>query len=142
MAWKERGLDRVAGLATELMADAVPRPPVEALTFVPGDGDRVGWRGANPAEELAGRLGARWELPVERLLARARNVRPQRGLTRAARQSNVGSAFRAVGRVPRSVGVVDDVYTTGATAGAVACELRRAGAKAVHVIAFARAVRR
>jgi predicted amidophosphoribosyltransferase len=142
VAWKERGLVRVAGLAAELLADAVPKPPVAALTFVPGDGDRVGWRGANPAEELATRLGALWELPVERFLARARHVRPQRGLTRAARRANVGSAFRAVGRVPRSVGVVDDVYTTGATAGAVARELRRAGARTVHVVAFARAVRR
>ena len=142
VAWKERGLGRVAGLAAELVADSVPRPPVDALTFVPGDGDRVGWRGANPAEELAGRLGARWELPVERFLSRVRHVRPQRGLTRAARRSNVGSAFRAIGHVPRSVGVVDDVYTTGATVDAAARELRRAGARAVHVIAFARAVRR
>jgi predicted amidophosphoribosyltransferase len=39
------------------------------------------------------------------------------------------------------VAVVDDVYTTGATAGAAARELRRAGAKAVHVVSFARAVR-
>jgi predicted amidophosphoribosyltransferase len=39
------------------------------------------------------------------------------------------------------VAVVDDVYTTGATAGAAARELRRAGANAVHVVSFARAVR-
>ncbi len=67
---------------------------------------------------------------------------PSAGLTRAARRANVGSAFRAVGRVPRSVGVVDDVYTTGATADAAARELRRAGARARARDAFARAVRR
>jgi predicted amidophosphoribosyltransferase len=39
------------------------------------------------------------------------------------------------------VAVIDDVYTTGATLGAVATELRRAGARAVYVASFARAVR-
>jgi predicted amidophosphoribosyltransferase len=141
-AWKERGLGRVAGLAAGLVADTVPRPPVDVLAFVPGEGDRVGWRGANPAEELARALALRWELPAERLLGRARRIRPQRGLTRSARRANVHSAFRAVGRSPRTVALVDDVYTTGATVGAAARELRRSGARAVHVVTFARTVRR
>ena len=34
------------------------------------------------------------------------------------------------GTSPKAVGLVDDVYTTGATAGAAATELRRAGARA------------
>ncbi|MET0939170.1 MAG: ComF family protein, partial [Gaiellaceae bacterium] len=42
---------------------------------------------------------------------------------------------------PRSVGLIDDVYTTGATVGAAARELRRAGARTVHVVTFARVVR-
>jgi predicted amidophosphoribosyltransferase len=141
-AWKERGLSRVAGLAAGLVADTVPRPPVDGLAFVPGEGDRVGWRGANPAEELARALALRWGLQVEPLLARARRVRPQRGLTRPARRANVRSAFRAVGRAPTAVALVDDVYTTGATVGSAARELRRAGARAVHVVTFARTVRR
>jgi predicted amidophosphoribosyltransferase len=141
-AWKERGLGRVAALAAELVADAVPRPRVDALAFVPGEGDRVGWRGANPAEELARALAAVWGLPVEPLLVRTRRVRPQRGLPRNERRANVRSAFRAVGEAPRSMALVDDVYTTGATVGSAATELRRAGARAVHVVTFARTVRR
>jgi predicted amidophosphoribosyltransferase len=39
------------------------------------------------------------------------------------------------------VGVVDDVYTSGATANAAASALRKAGARRVEVITFARAVR-
>jgi predicted amidophosphoribosyltransferase len=140
-AWKERGIGRVAGLAAELVAATVPRPPVEGLAFVPGEGDRVGWRGVNTAEELASALSRRWALPVASLLARTRRVRPQRGLSRSDRRANIRAAFRPCGDPPRAVGLVDDVYTTGATVGAAARELRRAGARAVHVVTFARAVR-
>jgi predicted amidophosphoribosyltransferase len=38
--------------------------------------------------------------------------------------------------------VIDDVYTTGATAAAAATALRKAGARHVDAIAFARALRR
>ncbi len=141
VAWKERGIGRVAGLAADLVTETVPSPPVDALAFVPGEGDRVGWRGANPAEELARALGRRWELPVERLLERARRARPQRGLTRSERRANIRAAFRARASSPQAVCLVDDVYTTGATVGAAARELRRAGARVVHVVTFARAVR-
>ena len=140
-AWKERGIGRVAGVAAGLVAEVVPAPPVQALAFVPGEGDRVGWRGANPAAELAGALAGRWALPVERLLERTRRARPQRGLSREERRANVRAAFRARGAAPAAVCLVDDVYTTGATAGAAARELRRAGARAVHVVTFARAIR-
>lgn len=140
-AWKERGLRRAGTLAAELVAETVPRPPVEALTFVPGEGDRVAWRGLNTAEELAHSLAGRWKLPVEPLLERVRSARPQRGLPRKARAANVRGSFRARGRVPVAVALVDDVYTTGATAAAAARELKRLGARSVHVVAFARAIR-
>jgi predicted amidophosphoribosyltransferase len=42
---------------------------------------------------------------------------------------------------PRRVAVVDDVFTTGATATAAARSLRAAGAEAVDVVTFARVVR-
>ncbi|HSK17231.1 MAG TPA: double zinc ribbon domain-containing protein [Gaiellaceae bacterium] len=141
-AWKERGLRRAAVLAADLVEDVAPRPAVDALAWVPGDGDRIGWRGGNPAEELARALAARWELPAAALLRRDRVVRPQRGLPRAERRANVRDAFRAAGETPRAVGLVDDVYTTGATTAAAAAALRRGGSRAVHVVAFARTVRR
>ena len=40
-----------------------------------------------------------------------------------------------------AVGIVDDVYTSGATANAAASGLRKAGARRVEVVTFARAVR-
>jgi predicted amidophosphoribosyltransferase len=141
-AWKLRGLRRFGAVAAELVTEVVPRPSVEVLTFVPGEGDRVAWRGLNTAEELARALATRWRLPVEPLLERARSARPQRGLSQKARAANVRGSFRARGAVPAAVALVDDVYTTGATAAAAARELKREGAGAVHVIAFARTIRR
>jgi predicted amidophosphoribosyltransferase len=139
--WKERGHRRLGDLFAALVTDVVERPPVELVTFVPGDRDRGLWRGQNSAETLARLVGARWGLPAEPLLERKRHVPPQRGLSRGQRRLNVRGVFCATG-APASVALVDDVYTTGATVAAAASELRRAGARAVYVATFARAVRR
>jgi predicted amidophosphoribosyltransferase len=140
-AWKERGLRRLAALAAELVVEAVPRPDVATLCFVPPDGDRSLRRGHHPAERLARELGRRWELPVAPLLRRARTVRRQRGLPLAERRRNVAGAFAPVGRAPSRVVLVDDVYTSGATANAAASALRKAGARQVQVVTFARVIR-
>lgn len=141
-AWKERGLRRLGRVFAEVLADVVPCPSVEVVTFVPGDRDRVLQRGQNAAEALARLVALEWDLPVEALLLRTRRVRRQRGLPRSERRQNVRGAFTAANDAPASVAVIDDVYTTGATVDAAATELRRAGARAVHVVTFARAVRR
>ena len=139
--WKERGLRRLVTLAADLVSEAVPRPEVAALCFVPPDGDRSLRRGHHPAERLARELGRLWDLPVEPLVRRARPVARQRGLPLAERRRNVAGAFVAAGRAPASVAVVDDVYTSGATAASAASALRKAGARRVEVVTFARAIR-
>lgn len=75
------------------------------------------------------------------LAARTRALPRQRGLPLAERRRNVAGAFRPGARVPPAVGLVDDVYTSGATAAAVAVALRRGGARRVEVVTLARAVR-
>jgi predicted amidophosphoribosyltransferase len=139
--WKDRGLRGLAALAADVVAAEVERPAVDALAFVPADGDRSLGRGHHPAERLALELGERWQLPVLRLLGRRRHVRPQRGLPLAERRANVRRAFAAADRVPARLALVDDVYTTGATAGSAASALRQAGARRVEVVTFARTVR-
>ncbi|MFN2470661.1 MAG: double zinc ribbon domain-containing protein [Gaiellaceae bacterium] len=139
--WKERGHRRLALRAAELVAECVRRPDVAALAYVPGDLDRALRRGHHPAERLARALGARWELPVLNVLAREEGRQRQRGLRLAERRRNLRGAFRATRGVPGRVSLVDDVYTTGATAAEAASALRKAGARRVEVVTFARAVR-
>jgi predicted amidophosphoribosyltransferase len=139
-AWKERGLRGLASAAADLMVEVLP-PPRGTLTFVPADGDRWLERGHHPAERLAGELSRRWDLPASKLLVRTGRSRRQRGLPLAERRRNVSGAFRATRSVPPSVVLVDDVYTTGSTATAAASALRKGGARDVHVVALARAVR-
>jgi predicted amidophosphoribosyltransferase len=141
-AWKERGLGRIARLAADVIAEVVPRPRAGALTWIPGDADRSRWRGVNTAEGLARELADRWGLPVLPLLRRTRQVPRQRGLSRSARRANVREAFLSARAPSGAVALIDDVYTTGATAAAASAALKRAGARAVHVVTFARAVRR
>jgi ComF family protein len=140
-AWKERGLRRLVAWAAELVVEVVPRPDADALTFTPADRDRRLKRGHHAAEALALELARRWDIPSEQLLLRPRAARRQRGLDQQARRRNVRGAFAASRRGPRSVVLVDDVYTTGATANAAASALRRAGARRVEVVTFARAIR-
>jgi predicted amidophosphoribosyltransferase len=140
-AWKEHGLRGLSQEAGALVAEVVSRPRAYTITFVPPDADRALKRGHHPAEALARALEPHWQLPAVPLLERTRPAPPQRGLGLAARRRNVRGAFEARERVPTRVVLIDDVYTSGATAAAAASALRRAGARRVEVITFARAVR-
>ena len=140
-AWKERGQRTLARVAAEIVDSVVARRDAYTLTFVPADGIRYLERGHNPAQRLASGLGERWNLPVVTLLRRRPGVARQRGLTLPERRRNVRGLFEATRPAPRAVVLVDDVYTSGATVSAAATALRKAGARRVEVVTFARAVR-
>ena len=140
-AWKERGQRRLAREAAGLVVETLSRPDVTALAFVPADPERALERGHRPAEALARELGRAWELPVQPLVRRTRSVERQRGLGLAQRRRNVRGAFASARASPARVCLVDDVYTSGATAAAAASALRRGGARRVEVVTLARAVR-
>lgn len=140
-AWKERGLRRLAAWAAAVVADLVEPPAARCLSFVPADGDRWLRRGHHPAEQLARELAAAWGIGLEPLLVRVRGSPRQRELTRTERRRNVAAAFAASGPVPARVVLVDDVYTTGATATAAASALRKAGAREIEIVTFARTIR-
>lgn len=121
----------------------MPRPVVDVIAYIPPDPSRSLRRGRHPAEQLAAELGRRWHLPVEALLVRAGQARVSRQalLSRDDRLRNVRDVFASRAPYAGRVALVDDVYTTGATATAAASALRKSGAASVEVITFARTVR-
>lgn len=76
------------------------------------------------------------------LLRRTGERRPQAGLPISVRERNVRGAFaaRRGARAPAHVLLVDDVYTSGATAAACSRTLKMAGAEHIVVLTVARAV--
>ena len=139
-AWKERALRRLAAGAVSVVIEVVPPPKADVVTFIPPDPDRELKRGHHPPRQLAEQLARRWELQLATPLRR-RAARRQRGLSRAERRRNVAGVFSAKGAVPRSFVLIDDVFTSGATVNAAASALRKAGARRVEVVTFARVVR-
>jgi ComF family protein len=76
-------------------------------------------------------------------LSRSRWTEPQTNLRRTERRKNIKGAFSL--RYPekikgRKILLVDDVFTTGATANECARVLTKAGAEFVDVLTLARAV--
>lgn len=140
-SWKERGLRGLARWAAETVAETLPCPDADCLVFIPGDRERRLKRGHHAAERLARELEMAWDLPVEPLLVRSGGATRQRGLSRADRRKNVASVFRATDSAPDRVALIDDIYTTGATASAAAAALRKGGARTVEVVTFARTIR-
>ena len=108
---------------------------------------RIWSRGYNQAAMIARALvrGGSGELALD-LLERAKNTPALRGMGRSARARTVAGAFR-VGAAwkqavkGRRVVLIDDVYTTGATASGCARVLKRAGAVEVNLLCWARVVR-
>jgi len=140
--WKEHGRRRLAREAALLIAEVVPRPTADCLAPVPGDPERAWRRGRVSPHALAVELGRIWGLPARDLLARSRALPRQRGLSLEDRRRNVrGSVVLHVPDVPQAICVVDDVFTSGATADACASAARRGGARRVCVVTLARAVR-
>ena len=140
--FKYDGMRALARPLGEFAADSIELPfPIDVLCPVPLHPRREQMRGYNQAQLLAEILGARWQVPVEPVLARIHNTLPQIDLTAEERRKNVRGAFAAEGTMrDRTIGLLDDVFTTGSTLCECSRVLKRAGAARVLVITVARAL--
>jgi len=125
----------------ELMADRIHwLAPGHLLggtvVAVPAAPPRLRSRGFDPAGELAAALAVKLGTDLSPCLAR-RGLGHQVGHGRADRISRPPQ-IESIAESPRSVLLVDDVLTTGATLTSCAMALRGAGAKRVVALTFTR----
>ena len=115
----------------------------DMLTWVPVSRLRRLRRGYDQVELLAKAVGTELGLSPVPTLKKIRNNRPQsRMKDPAARKANVLGAYRVLETADvkgKRVLLLDDILTTGATAGECARMLRMAGAREVHCVAVAAA---
>lgn len=132
----------LAGLFAEAML-AGGRPAGDMLLPLPLSPQRLVERGFNQAVEIARPLARDLGLALEiDACHRTRETAPQASLPWKARRGNVRRCFECMADLKgRSVIVVDDVMTTGATLDEFAATLKRHGAARVTNWVVARAVR-
>jgi ComF family protein len=143
--FKYRDVMEAGLLMARLMQGAGRRLLAEADVVVPVPLHRWRlWRRRfNQAAFLAQQVAVGADLPwAEDVLLRAKPTASQVGMTAEQRHKNVGRAFvvspeRRFVVDGKRVLLVDDVRTTGATAGACADTLRKAGAAQVDLLTFA-----
>ena len=132
-------LRHLTGAAEPLVAGMViaarrARLDADRITWVPARPRDISARGFDQAEVLARGVAEQLGLPVSRLLTRRGAQRDQSGLDRARRIENLKGAFQTTEKVPARVVLIDDLITTGATAGACAGALKAAGAVDVRLL--------
>ena len=142
---KYGGWTALAPVLAERMVRVTRGLDVDIAVPVPTSKARRKARGYTQAELLGRELAQRLQLPFRDALERVRGGPTQVSLPPDQRLANVRNAFAVRGDdvgqvVGRSVLLIDDVLTTGATAGEIAKTLAEAGATAIHLRSFARAL--
>ena len=129
--------DRILGNDEALWWD------IDLIIPVPIDSRRKRERGFNQAELIARELAKKKHVPcLTQTLGKAKFIPPQTSLAALERSGNVKGAFKVLKPEKikgKTVLLVDDVFTTGATVKACSQELIKAGVKEVRVLTIAQA---
>lgn len=137
----KRGQKYLANTLSELMLDTLERefPDAEALVFVPMTAKAQKKRGYNQSRLLAEELSVRSGLPLLDVSVKQHETEAQKSLGRRDRQKNLEKCFHIFDRPAvkkKTLVIIDDTLTTGATTSELADALKRAGAKKVYALTF------
>jgi competence protein ComFC len=114
----------------------------DMITWVPMNAGKKRDRGFNQSELIARFLSKKAGIPCRKLLSERRGAGVQRRLGARDRFINILDRYETapgINIAGRSVLVVDDIFTTGATVNECARQLRNAGARSVISVTMARA---
>ena len=137
------GKKYLADLFSEYMAETAAKEfaGADLIVFVPMTERAAKKRGYNQARLLAEGVSAKTGIPLEaELLVKTRDTGEQKALSRKERMQNLKGSFRVHERIKcrgKTVLLIDDVMTTGATANAVSEALFGAGAAQVYLLTAA-----
>ena len=95
-------------------------------------------RSYNQAHWIAKQFSKHHKTPIFKGLIKTVDTQPLEGLNKRQRRRTLKGAFHLTQSPPNHVALVDDVFTSGATAGEIARVLKKAGVKRVDVWALAR----
>jgi competence protein ComFC len=124
--------------AADMFDTALPQLPQDCIvTAVPTIAAHIRQRGYDHTALIAQEFARRRGLPFRSLLVRTDNTR-QQGASKKQRFAQARSAFACVTAKPAIHLLIDDVFTTGATAQYAALRLREAGATEVWLAVLAR----
>ena len=122
------------------MLDAAPTSRPDLLVPMPLHPQRLKERGFNQSLEIARKLSQAWGIPlVTAGIIRTRHNEPQASLPLAKRAANVRGIFTVSGDFKgKSILLVDDIMTSGASLNELAKTLKKAGAVRVECCVAAR----
>jgi len=139
--FKYEGERSIGAPLARILAELVDEEFAGTVTWIPGAAARVHKRGFDHGAVLARRVARLKKLEARPLLRRVRQTEPQMRLEPHIRRRNLVGAFESKPVSGRHVLVLDDVFTTGATASEAARALKAGGAARVTVACIARTLR-
>ena len=147
--WKYEGKTHLTPFFSEWMAEGLSRywepNSLDLLIPVPLHPQRLRERGFNQALLLTEELSRRTGIPyLKAILKKKKPTLPQVNLGGAEREKGLRGAFHVAKKeelLGKSVLLVDDVYTTGATVNECSKVLVNGGAEKVNVLTLAHALR-
>ena len=148
--WKYEGKTYLTPFFAEWMEEGLNRHwgphSLDLLIPAPLHPQRLRERGFNQALLLVKELSRRTGIPYRKtILQKKKPTIPQVNLSGTEREKGLRGAFQVIGKeelLGKSVLLVDDVYTTGATVNECSKVLLRGGAERVNVLTLAHAVKR
>ncbi|MDA3797485.1 MAG: ComF family protein [Kiritimatiellae bacterium] len=132
----------ISEFAVQTIKEEYPKILFDYVTFVPLHKKRERQRTYNQSQILAKYIAKKLKIPLASdLVIRARYTNTQTLLNFKERSQNISGAFEALNELKlknKTILLVDDVMTTGATVNECSKALKKGGALQVYVITVAR----